>query len=112
ERSREDCERCTQRHCVKRRSENALRIRHITLHHRSRIMRRTTCGAASRTLAALIAAFMMPLANAQAYPAKPVRLVVPYPPGGGVDITARIIGQKLAEFLVQPVVIDNRAGAT
>jgi tripartite-type tricarboxylate transporter receptor subunit TctC len=51
------------------------------------------------------------LARAQAYPARPVRLIVGYPPGGGTDIIARLIGQWLSEHLGQPFVIDNRAGA-
>jgi tripartite-type tricarboxylate transporter receptor subunit TctC len=49
---------------------------------------------------------------AQEYPSKPIRFVVPYPPGGSSDIMARIIGQKLTESWGQPVVIDNRAGAS
>lgn len=49
---------------------------------------------------------------AQDYPNKPVRIVVPYPPGGGVDVVARIIGQKLSQQWSQQVVIDNRAGAS
>jgi len=50
-------------------------------------------------------------ASAQSYPTKPIRLVVPYPAGGPLDIMARAIGQKLTEAWKQPVVVDNRAGA-
>src|SRR5436190_21716864 len=48
---------------------------------------------------------------AQAYPVRPVRLIAGYPPGGGADIVARILGQTLSERLGQPVVIENRPGA-
>ncbi len=50
-------------------------------------------------------------AYAQLYPAKALRIVVPFPAGGGVDTTARIVGQKLSQQLGQTVTIDNRAGA-
>ena len=51
-------------------------------------------------------------AQAQSYPNKPVRLIVPFPPGGSVDYVARAISQKFAEYMGQSVVIDNRGGAS
>ena len=51
------------------------------------------------------------VAVAQNYPAKPIRIVIPFPPGGGTDVVARTIAQKMHETLGQPAIVDNRAGA-
>src|SRR5215213_3525640 len=48
---------------------------------------------------------------AQSYPVKPIHLVAPFPPGGGVDIVARAMGEKLSPRLGQPFIIDNKPGA-
>ncbi len=62
----------------------------------------------------LLAAAAIPAASAiaaDAWPSRPIRLVVPFAPGGGSDVTGRIIGQKLSELMAQSVVVDNRPGA-
>jgi len=56
--------------------------------------------------------FSAPAAFAQSYPGKPVRIIVPYSAGGGTDIVARAVGQKLSEIWGQSVIVDNRAGAS
>ena len=60
---------------------------------------------------AVAAALATPAAFAQDWPAKPIRIIVPYPPGGFTDTTARLVGQKLQERLGQTVLVDNKAGA-
>ena len=67
----------------------------------------------SLVLAALLAAFAFAPATvmAQEYPAKPIRWIVPYPPGGTSDVVARLIGQKLTEVWKQSVIVENRGGA-
>jgi tripartite-type tricarboxylate transporter receptor subunit TctC len=67
---------------------------------------------ASGLALAAVVAFAGSQAAAQPYPGKPIRIVVPFPPGGGVDGTARVIGQALSEQLNQQVIIDNRGGAS
>src|SRR2546422_5122053 len=63
-------------------------------------------------LFAYLLALSSALACAQEYPSKPVRMVVGFPPGGGTDVVARILSPRLSELLGQPIVIDNRPGAT
>ena len=63
-------------------------------------------------VAASIVCLVAPLAQTAEYPAKPIRIIAPYPPGGGVDNVARIYAPKLALALGQQIVIDNRPGAS
>lgn len=65
-----------------------------------------------RALALVIAAVMLAPAGAQEFPSGPVRLVVPYPPGGGVDGMARPIADRLTRLWGKPVVVDNRPGGS
>lgn len=63
-------------------------------------------------LAFAFAVCALPAHTAERYPTRPIRLIVPYGAGGNADILARIVGARLAEVLVQPVIIDNRPGAS
>ncbi|ABF09461.1 tripartite-type tricarboxylate transporter receptor subunit TctC [Cupriavidus metallidurans] len=84
------------------------------MQYRSHRHQRTHRRLALSTLAvAALLPFVPATAQAQAnYPDKPIRLVVPFPAGGPTDTAARIIGQKMSETLKQPIVIDNRPGAS
>ena len=68
-------------------------------------------GTLVKALAIALAAGAPLAAGAQAWPAKPVRMLVPFPPGGGVDFAARIVGKHLSDRLGQQVVVENRPGA-
>ncbi len=59
----------------------------------------------------LLLVFTIASAGAQTYPSKPIRFILPYPPGGGNDFVARVLATRLAEIIRQQVVIDNRGGA-
>jgi len=64
-----------------------------------------------RCLLGFTAVLQIGMASAQGWPAKPVKLVTPFPPGGSADVIARLIAQRLSDDVAQPVVVDNRPGA-
>jgi len=65
----------------------------------------------TRVAAMLLALGVAAGAAAQEYPAKPIRMIVPYPPAGGTDIVARVVNEPLTTILGQPIIIDNKGGA-
>src|SRR5229473_5761999 len=66
---------------------------------------------APRRLTALAFAALFSAASWAQYPLRPIKLIVPIPPGGAPDISARVIGQRLSELVGQPVVVENRPGS-
>ena len=74
-------------------------------------MLRATATAANAVLCLIAVLWCASPVLAQDYPSKPIRFIVPYPPGGGTDVIARIVQPRLSEGLGQPVVIENRGGA-
>ena len=65
-----------------------------------------------RTLLALVLALAATLAPAQSYPNRPIKLIVPFAPGGSADLVGRLLAQQMSESLGQPVVVENKGGAS
>lgn len=75
-------------------------------------MKRRIFAWAAATIAALLCTALFTTATlAQSYPSRPIKLLVPIPPGGAPDIVARVLGQALSEAMGQPVVVENRVGS-
>ena len=82
------------------------------MNHETILMnRRSTFGLTLALWLVVLGIFRAELAAGQTYPAKPIRYVVPYAAGGGTDILARLISEKLTSSWGVPVVVENRAGA-
>lgn len=81
-------------------------------HHRANPPRAATLVRKIYAALSAVACLAAGAACAQSYPVKPIRMIVPYAPGGPTDILARAVGQHLTEALGQPVIIDNRPGAS
>ena len=81
----------------------------VTVRMRSRSLPRSAGCAAG---VAALAAALWPMAALAAYPEKPVRIVIPSPPGGGTDTSTRILGPRMSDLLGQPFVLENRPGAS
>ena len=69
-------------------------------------------GIVSKAALAVAALGLACSAAAQSYPSRPIRVIVPYPPGDAADILARLIGPRLTERMGQPVIVENRPGAS
>ena len=70
-----------------------------------------TCRSTLKIVVTVFALLLSILAGAQQYPGQPIRIIVPYPPGGSSDLAVRTVGAKISESLGQPVVVENRSGA-
>lgn len=75
------------------------------------VSRRVFARAAGVAVASLLALAPWQAAQAQAYPSKPIRMIVPFPAGGTTDIVARLVAQRMSESMGQPVLVENKGGA-